>query len=339
MARPKRSPAALLAAGLLGGLAWRRARRVSLRGATAVVSGGSRGLGLLIARELATRGARLVLLARDQDELLRATHELEGRGAEVLAFPCDVADAAAVQGAVAAAVQRFGGIDVLVNCASIIQVSPAADLSLEDLRAALDVNFWGTVHTTLAALPHLRERRGGRIVNVTSIGGVVAVPHLLGYTAAKFAALGFSSGLVHELARDGVRVTTVVPGLMRTGSFVHALVKGNREAEATMFSVASSLPILTMNAERAARRIVLACERGERFVVLGLPWKAVRLASALAPNLTSAALELTARLLPGPTGDVAGRPEEAREHRRDTGKVTALGDRAAAENNETPAVH
>lgn len=335
-----RSPTALLGAGLLSGLALVRSkRRVSLRGSCALVTGGSRGLGLLIARELAARGARLVLCARDAAALEAARSELERAGAEVLASPCDVADRRAVEELVARAEARFGRVDVLVNVASIIQVAPAEALSLEDLQAAMAVNFWGTVHATLAVLPDMRRRRSGRIVNVTSIGGAVAVPHLLGYSSAKFAALGFSTGLAAEVARDGVVVTTVVPGLMRTGSFLHALVKGRRAAEASMLAVAASLPILTMDAGRAARRIVDACERGERYLTLGLPFKLLRVAAALAPALGGEVLALVNRLLPGAGGD---RPESAAEpawrHRRGAGDsvLTALGDRAAAENNEEP---
>ena len=332
-----RSPLALLAAALVGGFALSRARRrVALRGTCALITGGSRGLGLLVARELTARGARLVLCARDPAELEEARRDLDARGAQVLTVSCDVADAGAVERLFAAAEQRFGHVDVLVNCASIIQVAPMESLSLRDLRDAVEVNFWGTVHTTLAALPRMRARREGAIVNVTSIGGVVAVPHLLGYTSGKFAALGFSTGLASEVAKDGIRVTTVVPGLMRTGSFLHALVKGRRSAEATLFSVAASLPVLTIDAGRAARRIVQACERGERFVVLGAPAKALRLAAALAPNVTAAAMEAAARLLPGAAGDRDTAPDEAWQHRRRGGIVTRLGDRAAAANNETP---
>jgi short-subunit dehydrogenase len=200
-------------------------------------------------------------------------------------------------------------------------------------------NYWGTVHATLAVLPEMRARRRGRIVNVTSIGGTVAVPHLLAYTASKFAAVGFSTGLAAEAARHGIRVTTVVPGLMRTGSFIRALFKGDREREMSAFSVAASLPVLTLDADRAARRIVRACERGERFVTVGVPWKALRLAAAVAPAIATAAFALVARLLPGSTPDAAREPARpgylhragiARSH------LTLLQDRAAARNNERP---
>ncbi len=335
----KRSPAAIAAAALLGGVAWaRRRRRVPVRGSTVLITGGSRGLGLVLARELVHAGARrLVLCARDAADLESARRGLLRRGADVLAVSCDVSDPDAVQRMVAAARDRFGRIDILVNDASIMQVAPAEVLSLGDLRAAMDVNFWGTVHTTLAVLPEMRERGAGRIVNVTSIGGAVAVPHLLAYTSAKFAAVGFSTGLGEEVAKDGVAVTTVVPGLMRTGSFLNALVKGRRDDEATLFSVLSSLPVLTMDAGRAARRILVACERGERFVTLGMPAKALRLANALAPGLTQAVLAAVTPLLPGPGEDSpSALPSPAGVHRR-LSLLTTLGERAAAENNEEQA--
>jgi short-subunit dehydrogenase len=306
---------------------------------TVLVTGGSRGLGLVLARELARAGASVAICARDERELDAARRDLEARGAAVLAIPCDVADHQAVDRMVEAVVERFGQIDVLVNNASIIQVAPAETLSMRDLDVAMAVNFWGMVHATAAVLPAMRERRSGRIVNITSVGGTVAVPHLLGYTSAKFAAVGFSTGMAAEAARDGVVITTVVPGLMRTGSFLHALVKGRRAEEATLFSISASLPIITISADRAARRIILACERGERFVTLGLPAKLLRLAGALAPSLVGGVFALVARLLPGPGSD---RPDSDAEpgwmHRRGAGRslLTQLGDRAAASNNEQP---
>src|SRR5213078_5332449 len=120
------------------------------------------------------------------------------------------------------------------------------------------VIFWGTLYPTLAVLPQMLERRSGRIVNITSIGGKVSVPHLLPYNCAKFAALGFSEGLRAELAKDGVSVATVIPGLMRTGSVVSAEFKGRTEAEFTWFSALARSPLTSMDVRRAARRILAA---------------------------------------------------------------------------------
>src|SRR5437763_6845434 len=114
---------------------------------------------------------------------------------------------------------RHGRLDVVVNNAGIIEVGPQGTMSLADCQTVMGVNFWGAVHVTLAALPHLRRSSSGQILNITSIGGVVPIPHLLPYTCAKFAMVGLSEGLATELGGTGVRVTTIVPGLMRTGSY------------------------------------------------------------------------------------------------------------------------
>src|SRR5205085_11782954 len=135
----------------------------------------------------------------------------------------------------------------------------------------MKVHFWAPLHTTLAALPEMRQRRDGRIVNISSIGGKVSVPHLLPYSASKFALTGWSEGLRSELLKDGIYVTTVCPGLMRTGSPRNALFKGKNEAEYAWFSISDALPIVSMSAKRAAQQIVDAAARGAAEVVLSRP--------------------------------------------------------------------
>jgi NAD(P)-dependent dehydrogenase (short-subunit alcohol dehydrogenase family) len=333
----------LAAAGLAGAsLLGRRllARPLELSGRVALVTGGSRGLGLILARQLAGAGARVAICSRSGRQLERARKELVALGAEALAVACDVADRAQVDRMVAEVVSRFGSIDLLVNNASIIQVGPVEAMSEKDFTDAMAVNFWGTVNATLAALPHLRREGEGRIVNITSIGGDVAVPHLLPYTAAKFAARGFSEGLRAELAKQGIRVVTVVPGLMRTGSFINALFKGRRSREFAWFALGSALPLVSMDAERAARRILRAARHGEPFVTVGTPAKLLRLAHGLLPGLAERALSLVNRALPeGEPGDRESSPEPGWRHGqavRRTG-LTALGDRAARKFHEESA--
>ena len=283
---------------------WRVVHRVrarasrTLRGRVAIVTGGSRGLGFLLARELGRQGCRVVICARDGDELERASQSLAARGVETLAVACDVCDPAAVERLVATTLERFGQIDLLINNAGTIHVAPLEALGLGDFHDAMSATFWGTVHTSLAVLPHMRARGSGRIVNVTSIGGKVAVPHLMPYACAKFAAVGFSDGLRAEVARDGIKVTTVIPGLMRTGSSKFALFKGKVRAEHAWFGAAAHMPGLAMSARRAARRIVAAAKRGDAQVVLGAPAKALRLVNDLLPGLTAGSLSLANRLLP-----------------------------------------
>jgi NAD(P)-dependent dehydrogenase (short-subunit alcohol dehydrogenase family) len=290
-----------VAAAVLGaGWAFRRIRagRRSLTGQIALVTGASRGLGFLIARQLGREGCRVVICARDEDELKRARRALMCEDIEVLALRCEVEDSAQVDRLVSEVVRQFGRVDIVVNNAGIIQVGPFDSFALPDFQQAMSVNFWGTVHTTLAALPHMRANQSGRIVNVTSIGGKVAVPHLLPYDCAKFAAVGFSEGLCAELARAGISVTTVVPGLMRTGSHRFASFTGDRRGESRWFSLAARLPGLAMSADRAAKRIVRAAKRRDAELVIGLPAKLLRLAKELVPGVILRLLSSINRLLP-----------------------------------------
>jgi NAD(P)-dependent dehydrogenase (short-subunit alcohol dehydrogenase family) len=294
----------LLAGGTLAYLGWqlvRGMRETSLASQVVLITGGSRGLGLLMAREFAGEGCRIAICARDEQELDAAVADLEARGAEALGVRCDVADREQVAEMIARVTERFGRIDVLVNNAGIIQSAPLGAMGVDDFHQAMDVNFFGAVHATLAVLPQMRARRQGRIVNITSIGGKVAVPHLLPYDAAKFALVGLSEGLRSELAKDGITVTTIVPGLMRTGSPVNAFFKGDPEKEFAWFSLGAATPLTAMSAERAARRIVQATRRGEAEVTLSWQAKLLRLTHDLFPGATADLLGVVNRLLPSST--------------------------------------
>jgi NAD(P)-dependent dehydrogenase (short-subunit alcohol dehydrogenase family) len=317
-------------------------RRYLLRDKVVLITGGSRGLGLSLARELASAGARIVIAARDAAELERAHNELAACGADLLAFPCDITDKAQVEQLARAATDWFGRIDVLVNNAGIIQVGPQSVMHDEDFSNALATHFWGPLWMIRAVLPSMRRNGGGRIVNVSSVGGLVGVPHLAPYCASKFALTGFGEALRAELAKDGIQVINVCPGLMRTGSAWHALFKGRHEREHAWFASAAGLPLLTMSAERAAHRIVKALRRGEARVALGVPAKLLVLLHGLAPGLLAGALELTNRFLPGTVG--ASAPGEAKLGLVTRPKslprwLTILGDRAARKNNELYAAY
>jgi len=326
---------ALFAAGMGATMGLRALLRekVSFEGRTVLLTGGSRGLGLVLAREFLAEGARVILCAREEVELSRARDELEGAGGEVLALPCDVSDRVQVEAMVAQVHERFGAVDVLVNNAGVIQVGPMESMTEEDYEEAMGVHFWGPLYTTMAVLPEMKRRGWGRIVNIASFAGKVSVPHLLPYSASKFALVGLSDGLRTELAQDGIMVTTVCPGLMRTGSPPNAFFKGNHEAEYAWFILGDSLPGLSMSAERAARKVLEACRRGDAEATLGLPTKVVIWARTLAPNLTALALEYVTRMMPqdASTDRHRGRDSETPLTRS---WVTQLTRRAAQKNNE-----
>jgi NAD(P)-dependent dehydrogenase (short-subunit alcohol dehydrogenase family) len=321
--------------------ALRRPGEADLTGQVALVTGGSRGLGFLLAREFARAGCRLVICARDEQELSRARTDLEQRGAEVLSVPCNVADQDQVERMIAEATRHFGRIDILVNNAGSIQAGPLKTMTHQDFTSAMDVMFWGVLHPTLAVLPQMRERQSGRIVNITSIGGKISVPHLLPYNAAKFAAVGLSEGLRAELAASGIVVTTIVPGLMRTGSHLNAYFKGEQEKEFTWFGLGASLPFISMDAERAAKQIVRAVRRGESERTFTIPANLAARFHGLFPGLTADLLGLVERLvLPGPDGAGTASERGMVVQRRFDSPVldtlTALGVSAARRLNQFP---
>jgi NAD(P)-dependent dehydrogenase (short-subunit alcohol dehydrogenase family) len=313
----------------------RSRRRFEFDGRTVFITGGSRGLGLLLAREFAAAGANLAICARDGAELARATMDLQDRGARVLALECDVTQQEDVDAAVREIVERYGALDVLVNNAGTISVGPMDVMTVEDYELAMRTHFWGPLYTTLAALPVMRGRGDGRIVNISSIGGKIAVPHLLPYSASKFALTGFSEGLRAELLREGIYVTTVCPGLMRTGSPRNAKFKGRHRAEYAWFAISDALPLTSMDAGSAARRIVEACRYGEAEVVLSVQAKLAVTFHDLFPGLTADINGLFNRMLP----DAGPATPEAKLGRQSKSKwapswLTVLNDRAARENNE-----
>ncbi len=337
------SRTAIAAAGLGALLVGREllARRpgADLSGEVALITGGSRGLGFLLAREFARQGCRVAICARDEAELARAHADLTGYGATVLAVRCDISDRADVERLVEDVTRNYGRIDILVNNAGRIDVGPLTTMTVEDFERSLAVMFWGTVYPTLAVLPQMRERRHGRIVNITSIGGKVAVPKLVPYCAAKFAAVGFSAGLRTELGRYGIQVTTVVPGLMRTGSYLNAYFK-EPSFLAAAFAVLGNLPGTSMDAERAARRIVEATRRGEVELTLTLPAELLARLYGLFPGTVTSLLSLIDRVLPEgrqrPTAGVRGMEIPALQESPVLRRLTALGQSAATRFHQRP---
>jgi NAD(P)-dependent dehydrogenase (short-subunit alcohol dehydrogenase family) len=290
-----------LAAGLMLARSRRSARRIDFAGRAVAIVGASRGLGLALAREFVVEGARVALLARESEALHRAADELQARGTAI-AIPCDLRVPGSVAHAIDEAATALGRLDVLVNNAGTIVVGPLEQMAEEDFAATLDIHFWGPLRAMRAAIPRMRAQGGGRIVNIASVGGLVAVPHLAPYSASKFALVGLSDAFRAELARDKILVTTVSPGLMRTGSPPNATFKGQHEQEYRWFAASDTFPLLSIAADRAARQILDACRHGDPALTIGWQAKVAALGNALAPGAMAGVMRLTTRLLPGPNG-------------------------------------
>ncbi|WP_164101604.1 SDR family NAD(P)-dependent oxidoreductase [Candidatus Laterigemmans baculatus] len=327
--------AGALATSLLTRAMIRRMRAISFRDRVVLITGGSRGLGLVLARLFGNEGARVVICARNQEELERAASYLREQGILVMAVECDITDRERVEELVRTVQQRLGPIDVLINNAGVIQVGPADTMSRGDFDEALKVNLYGAMNLIDAVLPSMRARRFGRIANIASVGGRMAVPHLLPYSASKFALVGYSQGLRAELASSGVRVTTVCPGLMRTGSPHKATFKGKHREEYAWFSISDSLPFLSADAHEAAAKIMHACRVGQSDLIIGLPAQIAARAAGVAPGLTANLLGIVNRFLPSSNGDRASRFSGSESYSEwSPSSLTVLGEQAAARNNE-----
>ena len=331
---PMRSSFLLAAAGAVGlARVLRARRRVSFTGKTAVLSGGSRGLGLLLARRLVDEGARVALLARTRADLDAAAAEL---GDAAIAVPCDVRDRAAVEAAVSDVVARFGPPSVLIHDAGVIAFGPEAHMDAGDYAESVDVHFWGALYLTEAVRPHLPRDGSARVGYVSSIGGRVAVPHLGPYSVGKHALVAYADTMRAELAGDGIAVTTVTPGLLRTGSHPNARVKGQHEKEFAWFAIGDANPLLSMDGGRAADAILDALRHGDAALTLTLPAKLAAALGGVAPGLVGQIAALATRALPAPTGPEGDRTQTGwqSESALAPSVLTALADAEVAPNNE-----
>src|SRR5438876_8919311 len=331
----------LLATGAILLAVWlivRFIRTVSypLREKVVLITGGSRGLGLVLARHICARGGNVALIARDAEELARAKTDLAMRPNTVMTIQCDLLDSEQIQAAVRRVIDRFGKIDILINNAGIIEVGPLEHLMREDFERAIRLHFWAPFELISQIVPEMRIWGGGRIVNISSIGGKVALPHMASYSASKFALTGFSDAIRAELARDNIHVTTVAPGLMRTGSHVNAKFKGRHDAEFAWFSASAGAPLISMDADRAARKILAACRRGQPSLTLTFAARLQVIANALFPNLTGYAMQLANRFLPESSG-VEGNPSRSGYEVRHLipDWLMRAADKATTRNNQT----
>lgn len=273
----------------------------SVKHKTAYITGGSRGLGLSLAWNLLAQGAKAVtLVARDEDELARA-HEIlraDFPEARIYYSVCDVTELPRVTESLSDAIDAMGGIDILVNNAGAILVGPSGSMTREDYEAQLNLHLFAAINTTRVLPDHFKRRRGGRIVNICSMGGKVAVPHMLPYDVSKFALSGFTQGIGAELSPLGVSVTGVYPNVMRTGSPIQAVFKGDHEKEFAWFQTVDTFPGFSMSADLAAKKIIDGIIEGRSEVVLSVPAKARMMFGVFFPETMQLLMGFVSRMLP-----------------------------------------
>ena len=241
------------------------------------VTGASSGIGEALAVELSALGAKVVLSARRRDDLERVAARC---ASETLVRPLDLADMDDADRHVAAVLDRFGHVDVLVNNGGVSQRSLAADTPLSVDRQLMEVDFFGQVALTKAVLPHLMERGDGHIVAVSSLTGRVGIPLRSAYSAAKHAIHGFFDTLRLELSRSGIAVTIVCPPNVRTSISTNAIT-----ASGEPYSAMDRIQERGMASEQCARRIARALRRRPRELHIGAPVRAIVLFDRLLPGL------------------------------------------------------
>ena len=192
---------------------------MDLKNKIVVITGASSGIGRAAAAAFARRGSRLVLVARRTQRLDTVQEELKEFKTEILAVRCDISDKEQVKSMSEQVLKRFGHIDILVNNAGFAVYGSVSDLSIEDIESQINTNYLGMVYCTKNFLPVLLEQNSGHIVNVASVAASFGLPGIASYCASKFAMLGFSEGLRHELYGTGVGVTVVSPIMVRTEFF------------------------------------------------------------------------------------------------------------------------
>ncbi len=283
-------------------------RAMNLQGRTVLLTGGSRGLGLELGRVLIEEGVQLAICARSEEDLEEARRMLDqlakekGQIASVLAISCDVSQREQVQAMVRQVEEQFGPVEILINNAGTIQVAPLEEMEEREFKESINTHYWGPFYTMDAVLPRMRQRQQGRIVNIASIGGKVSIPHLVPYSAGKHALVGLSEGYRAELLKDHIYVTTVCPGLIRTGSPRNAVFKGKHREEHTWFTLSASSPLVSMDARQVAQDIIEACRYGRSTLVLSVQAKTLTGLNGLFPGLVSDMLGLANQWLPEPGG-------------------------------------
>lgn len=300
------------------------------------VAGGSRGLGLAIAKELGRSGHRVLITARTAADLDRAAADLTADGIDVITRVHDVRDAEEARELVTDIESSDGPIETLFAVAGMLRVGPLPERA-EEYDDSLDIMLHGPINVVHAVLPAMRKRGRGRIGIVTSIAGVIPVPHLTAYSAAKHGAVGFSRALAEELAGSGISVSTIIPGLMRTGGHWHADYVGQSEREYVWFTALSATPVVSMDAERAARIIVRGVLNGRRKIIFTLPARLGDLVYRLSPEAVGLMIGAAGQLLPRPGNDEAPGYRAAAAAPRLFNRLTVLAQRAVERLNQAAA--
>lgn len=290
----------LALAAAAGTLFFTRKKPDSFENQSVVITGGSRGLGLALAQELILENAQVTLLARDSEELDRAKNQILKLSphAQILTLVCDVTDLDGVKAALGTVKDHFGSVDMLINNAGSIMVGPYDKMNRKDFEAQLELHLYGVMNTVNEALPYLRKGIGRRIVNICSMGGKVAVPHMLPYDVSKFALSGYSQGLMAELAKEKISVTTVYPALMRTGSPIQAVFKGQQEKEFAWFAAADVFPGISSDASVIAKKIIASARDRRTQLIPSIPAKLRVLVSSIFPETVNALMRVLAGTMP-----------------------------------------
>jgi NAD(P)-dependent dehydrogenase (short-subunit alcohol dehydrogenase family) len=272
-----------------------------VRGTTVVITGATSGIGRETAREFARAGARVVAAGRREERLRELVAEIESAGGAALGVRTDVSDAAQVERLVAAARERFGAVDTLVNNAGIGLAARFEQQSIEEFRRLMDVNFWGAVYACKAALPLMRAQpAGGCIINVASIMGKRGMPFETAYCASKFALAGFSEALRTEVMAQGIDVSTIFPGAVESEIWE---TTDNRVG----LDLAALLP--KFPARELARVIVDDARLPQAEVVLALDAQVIGALDTVAPGLMDFVLGQSLPFLEGfQKGAAAARP-------------------------------
>ena len=211
---------------------------MNLENKVVVITGASSGIGEAAAEQFAKKGANLVLVARRKEKLEQVEKNLSKYSVKILICVCDVSDKDQVKQMADKTIETFSKIDILVNNAGFVIYGNVKELSIEDIESQMKTNYFGTIYCTKSFLPHFLKQNFGHIVNVASVGASFGVPGLASYCATKYAMLGFSEGLHHELHDTGVGVTVVSPIMVRTSLFDHPSFK-NFTKHATGISLSS----------------------------------------------------------------------------------------------------